>query len=225
MFDDFNREDSLIDSILDMPNAPLIVQKVNTALEDERRKREAFYNDITEQVKAEFINGEVIIHSPVVKTHNEISGNAYRILDAYIFENNLGFLGIEKILIQLTRNDYEPDICFFKEEKAQHFTDNQKFFPAPDLVVEVLSKSTKERDRGVKFQDYQAHDVEEYWIIDPQKQVIEQYVLQEGAYELILKSSSGTLQSQAVKGLQFPIIALFDRNENYKTVKEILATK
>ena len=69
-------------------------------------------------------------------------------------------------MITLTRNDYEPDICFFRKDKSDNFTEDQVLFPAPDLVIEVLSDSTEKRDRGVKFKDYQAHKIEEYWIID-----------------------------------------------------------
>ncbi|GAB2598351.1 Uma2 family endonuclease [Spirosoma areae] len=39
--------------------------------------------------------------------------------------------------------------------------------PAPDLVIEVLSKSTARRDRGVKFTDYAANGIAEYWIVNP----------------------------------------------------------
>ena len=35
-------------------------------------------------------------------------------------------------MITLTRNDYEPDICFFKKEKSDDFVENQTLFPAPD---------------------------------------------------------------------------------------------
>lgn len=39
--------------------------------------------------------------------------------------------------------------------------------PAPDFTVEVLSKSTASKDKGVKLEDYAAHGVRGYWIIDP----------------------------------------------------------
>ena len=154
--------------------------------------------------------------------HNDISSNAHRLIDAYAFEKDLGFVGIEKILIQLTRNDYEPDVCFFNKQKANTFKDSQKFFPAPDLIVEVLSKSTAKRDRGVKFKDYEAHGVTEYWIIDPKNKTIEQYVLKNKKYQLIIKSASGKVSSQALKGLNFVVAALFSRKENYAAVKKIL---
>ena len=105
-------------------------------------------------------------------------------IDAYVYEKDLGFVGVEKILIQLTRNDYEPDVCFFNKQKTTNFKDQQKFFPAPDLIVEILSKSTAKRDRGIKFQDYEAHGVIEYWIIDPKNKTFEQYVLKNKQYEL-----------------------------------------
>lgn len=215
-------ENNLINSILGLPNAPLILRKVSAALEKEKEKRIAFYNEITEQIKAEFINGEIIIHSPVIKLHNEITSNVHRLIDAYVYENDLGFVGVEKILIQLTRNDYEPDVCFFNKQKASTFKDKQKFFPAPDLIVEVLLKSTAKRDRGIKFQDYEAHGVTEYWIIDPENKILEQYVLKNKQYELVTKSKSGKIILEAINGLDFPVAALFSRHDNYAAIKQIL---
>lgn len=53
---------------------------------------------------------------------------------------------IEKATIGLTRNDYEPDICFFTAEKAAQFTEDQMIFPTPDFVVEnPLEKHRRQR--------------------------------------------------------------------------------
>ncbi|WP_138482501.1 Uma2 family endonuclease [Dyadobacter bucti] len=181
-------------------------------------ERFAFYNDVTEQEKVEFINGEIIVHSPVTKRHNAASGLLYRLLSIYCGKNDLGFVGIEKIMITLTRNDYEPDICFFKKEISANFTEDQTLFPAPNLVIEILSESTESRDRGVKFKDYQAHKIEEYWIIDSENQTLEQYHLRGNEYDLVLKSSQGPVTSFAIDGLRIPISAIFDGTENLKTV-------
>jgi Uma2 family endonuclease len=89
----------------------------------------------------------------------------------------LGHVGQEKVLITLTRNDYEPDIVYFGPQKAQSLTPDQVKFPAPDFAVEVLSTSMESNDRGIKFLDYAAHGVAEYWLVDPQAKIIEQYVL------------------------------------------------
>ncbi len=217
-----NLEGSIIKAILNLPNTPLILQKINASLADERKKREQFYNEITDQVKAEYINGKIIVHSPVVKIHNVICGNAYRLLETYAYKYDTGFVGFAKILIQMTRNDYEPDVCFFNKNKSEKFKDDQKFFPVPDLIVEVLSKSTEKRDRGVKFQDYQAHGVTEYWIISPKEKIIEQYILNGKEFELITKSKTGEIISKAIKGLTFSVPALFERTANHLAIKTIL---
>ncbi|WP_332369416.1 Uma2 family endonuclease [Spirosoma telluris] len=198
------------------------MQEIQAAINEERKKREAFYNDITDEFKVEFINGEIVMHSPVKKMHNEATGLLYQLLNVYVIRHKLGFVGIEKIMTALTRNDYEPDICFFGRQKADQFDRRQTLFPAPDLVIEVLSDGTAKRDRGIKFQDYQAHGVEEYWIIDSDEPFIEQYHLVDGAYQLILKASEGTIRSFALAGFTIPIQAAFDETINMQTMMDIL---
>ncbi len=218
-------EAELIKNILTKPNAPFIVQEISVQLEAERARRIAFYNEITEQQKAEFINGEVIIHSPVKKEHNDASMAVFRLISLYNSKHQLGYVGYEKVMIALTRNDYEPDVCFFKKEKSKDFKKGQTRFPAPDLVVEILSKGTSKIDRTIKFEDYQAHAVQEYWMIDPVKETIEQYRLdKKGKYELILKSTSGQLKCKAIKGFEVPIEAIFNEAENLSAIQEILKT-
>ncbi len=56
---------------------------------------------------------------------------------------------------------------------------------APHLVVEILSKSTGRRDRGVKKRRYEAFGVREYWIVDPVRRIVEQHLHREGGLGLI----------------------------------------
>ena len=220
---DLRNNQELIDEIMSLPSAPVIVEQARHALEAERQRREHFYNEISEYEKVEFINGEVVIHSPVKKEHNDASGQLFHLIDVYVNRHQLGYVGYEKIMITLSRNDYEPDICFFGKEKAQHFAEGQSLFPAPDLAVEVLSKKTAGNDRGVKFEDYRAHAVREYWIIDPLPRSLEQYRLDEsGQYELILKAGNGPLACAAIPGFQIRIEAIFDPAENLKELLRIL---
>ncbi|MFN4146475.1 MAG: Uma2 family endonuclease [Runella sp.] len=212
----------LINEILQEPDAFFLIEAAQVALEKEKANRLAFYNDITEQQKAEFINGEIIVHSPVMMRHNRASMLLARLMSVYVDTQQLGFVGIEKIMITLTRNDYEPDICFFKKEKAAQFQPHQTLFPAPDFVVEILSESTKERDRGVKFKDYEAHQIEEYWIIDPDLETIEQYHLINRHYELLLKAREGNIKSCVIEGFQIPIRAVFDEALNLQILKQLM---
>ena len=82
-------------------------------------------------------------------------------------------------------------------------------FPVPDFVVEVLSQSTEANDRGVKFVDYAAHGVAEYWIVDADKRVLEQYGEREGRFELLTKTNNGTVASIAIAGFSMDVTAVF----------------
>ena len=98
-------------------------------------------------------------------------------------------------------------------------------FPAPDLIAEILSESTEAVDRGIKFDDYAAHGVREYWIVDPDAELIEQYVLDGDVYTLRLKMNSGTLDSRIVPGFETPVRAVFDEQENLTALKQTLAAR
>ncbi|MEM6321067.1 MAG: Uma2 family endonuclease [Bacteroidota bacterium] len=212
----------IINQLMQQPDAPTIVEEVHSLLEKERQERLAFYNWVIPSVKAEFINGEIIVHSPVIKRHNDANGRLYKIISDYVDEYDLGFCGIEKIMISLTRNDYEPDVVFFDKTKSDHFEEEKNRFPAPDLIVEVLSKGTAKRDRGVKFKDYALHGVEEYWIVDAKKQLIEQYELKSSEYVKKHELGKGdTITSFVIKGLTFSVAAVFDK-EAYKMARQQL---
>ncbi|HEY3322981.1 MAG TPA: Uma2 family endonuclease [Planctomycetota bacterium] len=212
----------LMDKLKQSPQLPKYVERAQRYLEEERRRREAFYEQIREDQKAEFINGEVIVHSPAQVRHTATEGNIYKLLDTYVQRHEQGWVGFEKVLICLARNDYEPDVVYFGPAKAGAITPEQQRLPAPDLVVEVLSPSTESTDRGTKFEDYAANSVMEYWIVDPASEVVEQYLLKGEGYQLALKSGSGELRSTAIEGLVLPIRAFFDRGENLKALQTIV---
>lgn len=200
----------LYNQILQLPDAVLLINSVMENMREEARKRQEYLELVHENVSAEFINGKIIMHSPVKGMHWRACTNLVTYLNYYVRENNLGVVGKEKVMIQLTRNNYEPDICFFGKEKSEQFTDEQLLFPAPDFVVEILSKSTFENDYGIKFNDYAAHGVNEYWIINPEKHIVEQYVLENGEYQLYQKLvEKGTVNAFAIKGFEVNIENIF----------------
>ena len=215
-----------LEQLLDAPNLPQLIQQAERVLRDEARRREDFYAWIREDVKAEFINGQVVMHSPVKERHWTTVGNIYTLLKTYALKHKLGRVASEKALIALIRNDYEPDVCFWKNEKAGQFTAEQMKLPAPDLVVEVLSKSTAQRDRGVKFTDYAANNISEYWIVNPGKRIVEQYCLDPDMEEY---AHAGTftnrqeITSQEVVGFTVPVLALFDEQANLAALATLLS--
>ena len=206
----------LVDQLLKSPRLRLDFDRIAEHLRREQAARARFRDEMNEDTRAEFINGETFVHSPAKFRHNTTAQRIFKLLDAYVSSRDLGHVGHEKYLVELTRNDVEPDVCFWPREVAARFTGDQMLFPAPSLVVEVLSESTEANDRGTKFDDYAAHGIVEYWIVDPASQVIEQYVLPPNAeqYQLRLKSADGTLRCVAIAGAEFPVRAFFDDDAN-----------
>lgn len=213
----------IIDELMQSPHLPRYLERLQAAFADEQGRRRQFYDTMSEQEKVEFINGEVVVQSPAKWEHTDASDNLLILLKTYAQRHGLGFVGHEKMLISLTRNDYEPDICYFSQEKAAGFQPGQMQFPAPDLIVEVLSPSTEARDRGVKFEDYAAHGVAEYWLIDPPARTVEQYLLEGEVYQLQIKARSGEIAARALPGFTIPIVAIFDRAAHLAALQAILA--
>lgn len=99
--------------------------------------------------------------------------------------------------------------------------------PAPDLVVEVLSRGTAKRDRGVKFTDYAANSIGEYWIVNPGKQTVEQYVFDPDLEEYTLLATltnRDQIESRQVTGFRVPTLALFDEQANVNALSELLSS-
>jgi Uma2 family endonuclease len=212
----------LLAPIQSSPFLPEVVDRLSSMLAAERQRRNKFYEEMTPEMKVEFIDGEVILHSPARNQHLDVTYNVATLVGSYVRLKNLSEVKIEKCLVVFPRNDYEPDIVFFGPAKAATLKQDTMKFPVPDLIVEVLSESTEERDRGVKFQDYEAHGVQEYWIVDAGRGLIEQHVLAGERYELRMKSGSGTLVSEAIPGFQSPVEAFFDAKANTASLRELL---
>ncbi len=210
-------------ALLEDPTLPEVVSNLQKQLKAERQLRLKFYEEITPDMKAEFVNGQVIMHSPATALHSQIRQRVENLLFNYVETHRLGMVFDEKTLCTFPRNDYEPDVVFFGRRKAAGIRPETLQFPPPDFVCEVLSPSTASRDRGVKFRDYEAHGVQEYWIIDPTTKTLEQYILNRAArYVLQLKARTGDVQSTAIKGLTLPIRALFDAKLHRAAVRSML---
>ncbi|WP_020600030.1 Uma2 family endonuclease [Spirosoma panaciterrae] len=214
-----------VNELLEAPDAKLVIERAQAILADEAQRRKAFREWLRDDIKAEFINGEVIMHSPVKRRHLDATANLMTLLRVFVHLHDLGAVDSEKALIGLTRNDYEPDICYWNQETASSFQDDQMEHPAPDLIVEILSKSTTGRDRGIKFEDYAAHGVQEYWIIDPVRKSVEQYQLDEPTMAFASVATfylNDTLTALTVPGFKIPVQAIFDKKVNLDTLQLLM---
>jgi Uma2 family endonuclease len=74
----------------------------------------------------------------------------------------------------------QPDLLFVSKERLEIIGEDW-IRGAPDLMVEILSPTTADRDRGVKLKLYRRHGVAEYWIVDPESERVEVWDLAAGA--------------------------------------------
>ena len=200
------------------------VAQLQEFAEEEARRREQFTNDLDEDTKAEFINGQVVVHSPVRLKHLQAGFFVTNLLGNFVMGRGLGHVFSEKCFVRCQRNDYEPDVCFFTSAKCAGWDKNKMIFPPPDLVAEVLSPSTERNDRTIKLRDYARHGVGEYWIIDADARTVEQYTLPPGAREYEVKvhlSGSDPLASQVLAGFSVPVVAFFDAREHQRALRAL----
>ncbi|MEO0445118.1 MAG: Uma2 family endonuclease [Verrucomicrobiota bacterium] len=197
---------------------------LQTNWEREQVRRRQFYEEMMPEQKIEFIDGEVILHSPAKSRHLDVTKFLLKLIDTHVELHPLGTVNVEKCLIVFSRNDYEPDLVFFGKEKEALIDEETMKFPVPDFVVEVHSPSTEKRDRGVKYEDYESQGVQEYWIVDAEAAVVEQYVLgSKGRFELKLKAGSGVLSSPVLPGFSVAVEALFERDKNLVALRKRVA--
>ena len=208
--------------LLKSPRLPEIAAALNDRLRTESLTRQRFYDEMADDEKVEVIDGEIIVHSPARNRHLSAKLNLARLLSIYVDLHGIGKVHDEKCRCVFPRNDYEPDIVYFSPERSSTFAPDTMKFPIPEFIVEILSDSTESRDRGVKFEDYEAHGVHEYWIIDAETETVEQYAIENGAFRLLVKSGSGEVVSREIQGFRIPIRAIFDSTENLLVLKAIL---
>ncbi len=148
---------------------------------------------------ADLIGGEVAMHSPVSVRHADLLNFLDGILRLYVDRRRLGFLYREVVAVRLSaRNTFQPDLAFYRAERRSAIRRNH-VEGAPDLVVEVLSPRTADRDTGPKFAAYERHGVIEYWILDPETLAHRFY---RRAGELLIEYAAGEeeIDSRAVPG-------------------------
>ena len=131
--------------------------------------------------KEELIDGKIVMMSPrPAINHERIQRNILRIFDNYLHGKRCEAFG-EAVVWLDDKNLFIPDamIVCNPDIIGSHHIDG-----APDLVVEVLSPSTYDRDMTVKMAAYARAGVKEYWIVEPEARRVAVHLLKGDAYEL-----------------------------------------
>jgi Uma2 family endonuclease len=132
--------------------------------------------------RIELIHGEATMMAPPTRKHQEISGELFRQLANFlegkrcrVYAAPFGVRLFEKAGDTPEEVDtmVEPDLSVICDRDK---LDEHGCKGAPDLVVEVLSPSTRRHDRLVKLDLYQEAGVREYWIVDPDSQSVQVFL-------------------------------------------------
>lgn len=115
----------------------------------------------------EIISGEHFMTPSPSTRHQLICGSVYRALCEHARRADAGTVIIAPIDVVLSDGDVvQPDVLFVAADRAAILTEKNVAGP-PDLVVEILSESTRKADLTVKYKLYAARGVREYWVVDP----------------------------------------------------------
>ena len=157
----------------------------------------------------EVIDGDLYLTPPPVVIHQRGGGRLYGYIWRYLDEHPIGEVFMAPIGVTLdASNGLQPDIVYVSNER-RGIIKERGIEGAPDLVVEVLSRSTEARDRGVKLRRYAAAGVTHYWLLAPRTASLETYALADAGYETAATYGPGCVFSPApFPGLDVPIDAL-----------------
>ena len=139
--------------------------------------REKFY---------ETINGEKILFESDTIGENLATGHLMTLLGEYVNKNKRGIILPHLVTYFPDGNILIPDIMFIDaaKEKLVLESPEDQFNVVPDMVAEILSKSTMERDMTVKKDIYERNEIREYWLVDSRTKSVAVYLLRDGKYFL-----------------------------------------
>ena len=159
--------------------------------------------------RREIIDGELYVTPSPVNYHQKILLNLTYAFCKFLETHPVGEVRFAPLDVILSEFDVlEPDLLFVLNEHRDFLQDWVR--GAPDLVVEILSPGTEARDRGIKLKAYARYGVGEYWIVDPNAQVIEVYRLAAEGFRRAARCARGkTVETPLLHGFCLPVDSVF----------------
>ena len=158
----------------------------------------------------ELVDGELVMSPSPNRAHQTICLGLGTLLHAFVAEHGRGEIYIAPFDVVLSdTNVVQPDLLFVSKEQAYIVTEDNVQGP-PDLVVEILSPSTAERDRSLKRALYARYGVREYWLVDPDTRTVTVLLLDDGAFVEVAHYGAGqTLTSPTLTGFTVNLDDIF----------------
>ncbi|MFN0096371.1 MAG: Uma2 family endonuclease [Dehalococcoidia bacterium] len=157
----------------------------------------------------EWVDGEVIPMPSVTEAHTWITVFLVRLLGEIVEERGLGRIFLDPFNVRLRNRGRAPDLAVVLAANLHRVRGNYLEGP-PDIAIEVISPGSGATDRGAKFYEYEEGGIPEYWLIDPQRESAEFYVLDaNGRYQAA--AAAEWFVSTVVAGLRVKPAWFWDR--------------
>ena len=169
------------------------------------------YRTTPEDKRYELLDGDLLMTPAPNLKHQEVQFLLGMRLGRFIEERALGKFFFAPCDVVLSNHDVvQPDLLFVSRERAHLLSGGDAVRGAPDLVVEILSPATADRDRGYKHTLYARHGVTEYWLVDPLHETIRIHRPEDGALAAAGTFGRGqTLRSPLLAGFELDVDAVF----------------
>ena len=129
----------------------------------------------------QLIEGDLVMAPSPGSFHQDIVLNLAAIFRDHLRAHPVGKIYVAPLDTYLSDlNVYQPDLLFIRKENLS-IIEEHGVEGAPDLAIEILSKTTSKYDLGIKRTVYARTGVEELWIVDPTKRTLALYRLAENA--------------------------------------------
>ena len=143
----------------------------------------AVINDAKFYKSYEIIGGKKIMAPAPNPTHGGVIMRLGMIIGSYLDANDSGYVFGDNTDVYFPDGTLlKPDLSVVTEKNSAIIDWRRGIYGVPDMVVEVLSRSTRKRDLTIKKDAYEAQGVREYWIVDPWMKIIDVYLLRDGKY-------------------------------------------
>ena len=154
------------------------------ALETRPKFTYADYLNAPDDARYELLDGELIMAPAPNIPHQDSLFDLGVDLKLLTRRTRIGRVFIAPVDVVLSDTDVvQPDLVFVSSERS-HIITQRNIRGAPDLVIEILSPGTAERDRTLKCALYALHGVKEYWMVDTELRRIYQLILDADEFRL-----------------------------------------
>jgi Uma2 family endonuclease len=124
----------------------------------------------------EIINGELFVNPAPILFHQRIVQNIFIALELWARAHRAARVYVSPVDVMFTNESVvEPDIVVIKSEREGILANEKNVQGAPNLCIEVLSPSTRRLDEVHKRKLYERGGVDEYWIVDPELELVKIY--------------------------------------------------